>query len=117
MASLGGGSVSAQIWDGSEARLQKPEQGSAEAVYVSAMVGEMMRRVLNDALVDLARTKGSGYLDTFLQRELTRYVDLFRERAGDTAEITDTLRTWFLTDGRTALQEVIARAKMDAAHE
>jgi len=34
--------------------LNEPEQGSAEAVYVSAMVGEMMRRVLEDALVDLA---------------------------------------------------------------
>ncbi|WP_424753303.1 hypothetical protein [Methylobacterium sp.] len=97
--------------------MTEPEQGSAEAVYVSAMVDEMMRRVLNDALVDLARTKGSGYLDTFLQRELTRYVDLFRERSGDTAEITDTLRAWFLTEGSTALRTVIARAKSDAAHE
>ncbi|MHC2019707.1 hypothetical protein [Methylobacterium sp. CM6247] len=97
--------------------MTEPEQGSAEAVYVSAMVGEMMRRVLNDALVDLARTKGSGYLDTFLQRELTRYVELFRERSGDTAEITDALRAWFLTEGSTALQAVIARAKADATHE
>ena len=49
--------------------------------------------------------------------ELTRYVDLFRERSGDTAEITDTLRAWFLTEGSTALRTVIARAKSDAAHE
>ncbi|MCJ2138639.1 amidohydrolase family protein [Methylobacterium sp. E-066] len=34
--------------------MSDPEQGRAEAVYVSAMVGEMMRRVLGDALVDLA---------------------------------------------------------------
>lgn len=97
--------------------MKKPEQGSAEAVYISAMVGEMMRRVLNDALVDLARTKGSSYLDTFLQRELTRYVDLFRERSGDDAELTDTLRTWFLSEGSTALREVVERAKSDAPHE
>ncbi len=45
--------------------MTEPEQGSAEAVYVSAMVGEMMQRVLQDALVDLARNKGAAYLDMF----------------------------------------------------
>ena len=50
--------------------MSEPEQGSAEAVYVSAMVGEMMQRVLSDALVDLARTRGASYLDLFMEREL-----------------------------------------------
>ncbi|MCJ2049379.1 hypothetical protein [Methylobacterium sp. J-070] len=53
--------------------MSDPEQGSAEAVYASAMVGEMMQRVLSDALVDLARTKGASYLDMFMGRELARY--------------------------------------------
>lgn len=97
--------------------MKNPAQGSAEAIYVSAMVGEMMRRVLNDALVDLARTKGLSYLDTFLQRELSRYVDLFRERPGDPPEISEALRAWFLTDGNAALLDVVERAKTDANHE
>jgi hypothetical protein len=50
--------------------LKEPEQGSAEAIYVSAMVGEMMQRVLEDALVALAKAKGAAYLDMFAEREL-----------------------------------------------
>ncbi|MGH1572817.1 hypothetical protein ACRAWG_21760 [Methylobacterium sp. P31] len=64
--------------------MKEPEQGSAEAVYVSAMVGEMMQRVLEDALVALAKARGAPYLDMFVERELARYADLFRERPDDT---------------------------------
>jgi hypothetical protein len=34
------------------------------------MLGEMMRRVLGDALVYLARPKGLAYLDMFKEREM-----------------------------------------------
>jgi hypothetical protein len=100
-----------------ETGLKEPEQGSPEAIYVSAMVGEMMRRVLDDALLDLAKAKGPSYLDTFLERELARYSDLFRERVDDRPETTDALRAWFLVDGQTALREVVARAMTAANRE
>ncbi|MCJ2133364.1 hypothetical protein MKK69_04685 [Methylobacterium sp. J-026] len=90
--------------------MSEPEQGSAEAVYVSAMVGEMMRRVLNDALVNLARTKGASYLDMLVQREPARYADLFRELPDDTTEITNTLHAWFVMEGSAALRAVVKRA-------
>lgn len=90
------------------------EQGSAEAVYISALVGEMMRRVLGDALVDLARSKGPAYLDMFAERELARYVDLFRERADDTPETAKMLRAWFAIEGRAALTQVVERASAEA---
>ncbi|MHC2106403.1 MULTISPECIES: hypothetical protein [unclassified Methylobacterium] len=97
--------------------MREPEQGSAEAVYVSAMVGEMMRRVLEDALVDLARTKGASYLDMFAERELGRYADLFRERTGDTPDISNMLRVWFAVEGSAALREVVERANEKARHD
>ncbi len=88
----------------------EPEQGSAEAIYVSAMVGEMMRRVLEDALVDLARTKGASYLDMFTERELARCADLFRDRPGDAPGTSNMLRRWFALEGRAALRDVVERA-------
>ncbi|MCJ2117050.1 hypothetical protein MKK65_10805 [Methylobacterium sp. J-001] len=97
--------------------MSDPEQGSAEAVYVSAMVGEMMRRVLGDALVDLARTKGVSYLDIFMQHELARYQDLFRERPEDGPEATKMLRAWLVIEGRAALQDVVARASVEAGRD
>lgn len=98
-------------------RLTKPEQGSAEAVYVSAMVGEMMQRVLEDALIDLARTKGTSYLDLFVERELARADDLFRERPGDAPDTAHMLRAWFATDGRAALLAVVGRASAEARRD
>ena len=82
--------------------MNEPEQGSAEAVYISAMVGEMMRRVLEDALAELARTRGAAFLEIFVARELARCADLFRERPGDTPETTDMLRAWFAMEGGAA---------------
>ena len=97
--------------------MSEPEQGSAEAVYVSAMVGEMMQRVLSDALVDLARTKEAGYLDMFMERELARYADLFRERSDDTPETTSMLRAWFVMEGSAALRAVVERASTEAQRD
>ena len=97
--------------------MNEPEQGSAEAVYISAMVGEMMRRVLEDALAELARTRGAAYLDMFVERELARYADLFRERPEDTLETTGMLRAWFAVEGRAALQAVLARASAEARRD
>ncbi|QGY03715.1 hypothetical protein MMSR116_18795 [Methylobacterium mesophilicum SR1.6/6] len=97
--------------------MQDLEQGSAEAVYVSAMVGEMMERVLEDALVDLAKAKGSAYLDMFVERELARYADLFRERPGDRPETSGMLRAWFAVEGRAALRAVLARASAEARRD
>ena len=76
-----------------------------------------MRRVLDDALLDLAKAKGPSYLDTFLERELARYTDLFRERSDDRPETTDALRAWFVADGQTALRDVVARAMAAARSE
>jgi hypothetical protein len=98
-----------------EAWLKEPEQGSAEAVYVSAMVGEMMQRVLEDALAELARTRGAAYLDLFVERELARYADLFRDRPDDTPETTSMLRAWFAVEGSAALRAVVERASIAAA--
>ena len=97
--------------------MSEPEQGSAEAVYVSAMVGEMMQRVLCDALVDLARTRGASYLDLFMERELVRYADLFRERSDDTPETTSMLRAWFVMEGSAALRAVVDRASAQARRD
>ncbi|MCJ2101232.1 hypothetical protein [Methylobacterium sp. E-046] len=97
--------------------MSEPEQGSAEAVYVSAMVGEMMQRVLSDALVDLARTRGASYLDLFMERELARYADLFREQSDDRAETTSMLRAWFVVEGSAALRAVVARARAEARRD
>jgi transcriptional regulator of met regulon len=81
------------------------------------MVGEMMQRVLQDALVDLARTKGVAYLDMFRERELARYADLFRERSDDTPETTSMLRAWFLMEGNAALQAVVEQAGAEAKRD
>jgi hypothetical protein len=97
--------------------LKEPEQGSAEAIYVSAMVGEMMQRVLADALAELARTRGAAYLDIFVERELARYGDLFRERPDDTPETTSMLRAWFVMEGSAALRAVVERASVEAARD
>jgi hypothetical protein len=97
--------------------LNEPEQGSAEAIYVSAMVGEMMQRVLEDALVDLARTKGASYLDLFIERELARYAGLFRERPGDAPDTSAMLRAWFTMEGSAALREVVGRANAEARRD
>lgn len=97
--------------------LNEPEQGSAEAVYISAMVGEMMRRVLEDALAELARTRGAAFLEIFVARELARCADLFRERPGDTPETTDMLRAWFAMEGGEALRAVVERASVEAARD
>jgi hypothetical protein len=97
--------------------LKEPEQGSAEAIYVSAMVGEMMQRVLADALAELARTRGAAYLDIFVERELARYADLFRERPDDTPETTSMLRAWFVMEGSAALRAVVERASVEAARD
>ena len=97
--------------------MKEPEQGSAEAVYISAMVGEMMQRVLEDALADLARTRGVSYLDLFVERELARCADLFRERAEDGPETTSLLRAWFAVEGRAALQALVRRASAEAARD
>ncbi|MHB2210773.1 hypothetical protein [Methylobacterium sp. CM6257] len=97
--------------------MEEPEQGSAEAVYVSAMVGEMMQRVLEDALIDLARTRGAAYLDMFVERELARYADLFRERPDDTPETTGMLRAWFMVEGSAALRAVVERANAEARRD
>ncbi|MCJ2016672.1 hypothetical protein MKK84_04395 [Methylobacterium sp. E-065] len=97
--------------------MSQPEQGSPEAVYVLAMVGEMMRRVLEDVLVDLARTRGASYLDLFMERELTRYADLFRERSDDTPETTSMLRAWFGMEGSAALRAVVDRASAQARRD
>ena len=97
--------------------LNEPEQGSAEAVYVSAMVGEMMRRVLEDALADLARTRGAAYLDMFVERELARYADLYRERADDSPETTSMLRAWFAVEGSAALRALVERANAEARRD
>ena len=97
--------------------MSEPEQGSAEAVYVSAMVGEMMQRVLCDALVDLARTRGASYLDLFMERELARYADLYRERSDDTAGTTSMLRAWFAMEGAAALRAVVERASAEARRD
>ena len=97
--------------------MSDPEQGSAEAVYVSAMVGEMMQRVLRDALADLARTRGASYLDLFMERELARYADLFRERPDDTPETTSMLRAWFVKEGSAALRAVVERASAEAGRD
>ncbi|MGU3560045.1 hypothetical protein [Methylobacterium radiotolerans] len=50
----------------------------------------------------------------FVQRELARYVDLFRERADDTPETTKMLRAWFAVEGRAALTQVVERASAKA---
>jgi hypothetical protein len=97
--------------------LNEPEQGSAEAVYVSAMVGEMMRRVLEDALVDLARTRGAAYLDMFVERELARSADLYRERPDDSPETTSMLRAWFAVEGSAALRALVERASIEARRD
>lgn len=97
--------------------MTEPEQGSAEAVYVSAMVGEMMQRVLEDALCDLARTKGTSYLDMFVERELTRYADLYRERPGDKPQTTSMLRAWFVMEGSAALRALVERASVEAKRD
>jgi hypothetical protein len=97
--------------------LKEPEQGSTEAVYVSAMVGEMMRRVLEDALAELARTRGAAYLDMFVERELARYADLFRKRPDDSPETTSMLRAWFAVEGSAALRAVVERASIEAARD
>jgi hypothetical protein len=97
--------------------LKEPEQGSAEAIYVSAMVGEMMQRVLADALAELARTRGAAYLDIFVERELARYTDLFRERPDDTPETTSMLRAWFVMEGSAALRAVVERASVEATRD
>lgn len=97
--------------------MKEPEQGSAEAIYVSAMVGEMMQRVLEDALVALAKAKGAAYLDMFAERELARYADLFRERPDDMAETTSMLRAWFAVEGSAALRAVIERASAEARRD
>lgn len=97
--------------------MEEPEQGSAEAIYVSAMVGEMMQRVLANALHDLARAKGVAYLDTFVERELARYADLFRERPDDTPETTNMLRAWFVMEGSAALRAIVERASVEAKRD
>lgn len=97
--------------------MEKPEQGSAEAVYVSAMVGEMMQRVLEDALAELARTRGAAYLDMFVERELARYADLYRERPDDMPETTSMLRAWFAMEGSAALRSVVERASTEARRD
>ncbi len=97
--------------------MEKPEQGSAEAVYVSAMVGEMMQRVLEDALAELARTRGAAYLDMFVERELARYADLYRERPDDMLETTNMLRAWFAMEGSAALRSVVERASTEARRD
>ena len=97
--------------------MQEPEQGSAEAVYVSAMVGEMMQGVLEDALADRARTRGAAYLDMFVERELARYANLFRERRDDTPETTSMLRAWFAREGSAALRAVVERASIEAGRD
>ena len=97
--------------------MTEPEQGSAEAIYVSAMVGEMMQRVLEDALSDLARTKGVAYLDMFVERELTRYADLYRQRPGDKPETTSMLRAWFVMEGSAALKTLVERASVEAKRD
>ncbi|MGH1573765.1 hypothetical protein ACRAWG_27875 [Methylobacterium sp. P31] len=100
-----------------EAWLEEPEQGSGEAIYVSAMVGEMMQRVLEDALIDLARTRGAAYLDMFVERELARSADLFRERPDDTPKTSSMLRAWFVMEGSAALRAVVERASAEAARD
>lgn len=97
--------------------MSEPEPGSAEAVYVSAMVGEMMQRVLSDALVDLARTRGASYLDLFMERELARYADLFRERTDDTSETTSMLRACFAMEGSAVLRAVVEHASTQARRD
>ncbi|MEE7503936.1 hypothetical protein ACLBXO_28125 [Methylobacterium sp. C33D] len=97
--------------------MKEPEQGSAEAVYVSALVGEMMQRVLTHALTDLARMKGAAYLDMFVERELSRYTDLYRERPDDTPETTSMLRAWFGLEGSAALRAVVERASAEARRD
>lgn len=97
--------------------MRELEQGSAEAIHVSAMVGEMMRRVLADALVDLARSKGPAYLDMLLERGLARCCASFRERPDDTPETAKMLRAWFAGEGRAALNEVIDRASAEAVRD
>jgi hypothetical protein len=97
--------------------LKEPKQGSAEAIYLSAMVGEMLQRVLEDALVTLARAKGAAYLDRFAERELARYADLFRQRTDDTPETTSMLRAWFAVKGSAVLRAVIERASAEARRD
>ncbi|XYD12025.1 hypothetical protein R1A27_33330 (plasmid) [Methylobacterium sp. NMS12] len=97
--------------------MKELEQGSEEAIYVSAMVGEMMQRVLADALADLARTRGAAYLDMFVERELARYADLFRERPDDTPETSTMLRAWFAVEGSAALRAVVERASAEARRD
>ncbi len=86
-------------------------------MYVSAMVGEMMQRVLEDALVDLARTKGSSYLDMFFEREIKRCDGLFRERTGDAPDKSNMLRAWFAVEGSAALRAVVERANAKARQD
>lgn len=81
------------------------------------MVGEMMQRVLTQALTDLARTKGAAYLDMFVERELSRYADLYRERPDDTPETTNMLRAWFVLDGGAALRAVVECASIEARRD
>ncbi|WP_267428350.1 hypothetical protein [Methylobacterium sp. GC_Met_2] len=97
--------------------MKELEQGSAEAVYVSAMVGEMMQRVLEDTLTELARTRGAVYLDMFVERELARYADLFRERPDDTPQTTNMLRSWFALEGSAALRSMVKRASVEARRD
>ncbi|ACB28195.1 transcriptional regulator of met regulon [Methylobacterium sp. PvP062] len=97
--------------------MKELEQGSEAAIYVSAMVGEMMQRVLEDALADLARTRGAAYLDMFVERELARYADLFRERSDDTPETSSMLRAWFAVEGSAALRAVVERASAEARRD
>jgi hypothetical protein len=98
-------------------QVTEPEQGSAEAIYVSAMVGEMMQRVLEDALSDLARTKGTSYLNMFVERELDRYADLYRQRPDDKPETTSMLRAWFVMEGSAALRALVERASAEAKRD
>jgi transcriptional regulator of met regulon len=97
--------------------LKEPDQGSAEAIYVPALVDEMMRRVLEDAFVALAKARGAAYLDMFVERELARYADLFRERPDDTPETTGMLRAWFMVEGSAALRAVVERANAEARRD
>lgn len=97
--------------------MTEPEQGSTEAIYVSAMVGEMMQRVLEDALSDLARIKGVAYLDMFVERELTRYAELYRQLPGDKPETSSMLRAWFVMEGSAALRTLVERASVEAKRD
>jgi hypothetical protein len=97
--------------------LNEPEQGSAEAVYISALVGEMMRRVLEDALAELARTRGAAFLEIFVSRDLARCADRVRARPGEPPETTDMLRAWFAMEGGEALRAVVDRASVEAARD